>query len=137
MRDYVAPPMRQALPTVPCDLREYARIHTGPGSWSARADHLREVLTEPDAMQSLLEDEPLSSVVDGPLVDVRRSDIPLATKVASYVGPVLDGAASLGDILDRASSGEADVLEALCDLYLRGVVIFTACDGSVRELDAE
>lgn len=41
--------IRETLPTVPEDLGEYARVHTGPGSWSAdtifacaneRADHV-------------------------------------------------------------------------------------------------
>jgi hypothetical protein len=27
--------MRDKLPTIPEDLSEYARIHTGPNSWSA------------------------------------------------------------------------------------------------------
>jgi len=27
--------MRDRMPTLPEDLSEYARIHTGPGSWSA------------------------------------------------------------------------------------------------------
>lgn len=27
--------IREKLPTVPEDLGEYARVHTGPGSWSA------------------------------------------------------------------------------------------------------
>jgi len=27
--------MRDRMPTIPEDLSEYARIHTGPGSWSA------------------------------------------------------------------------------------------------------
>ncbi|HEY1956974.1 MAG TPA: hypothetical protein VGH28_15250 [Polyangiaceae bacterium] len=28
-------PMRKEMATLPEDLSEYARIHTGPGSWSA------------------------------------------------------------------------------------------------------
>ena len=27
--------IREKMPTVPEDLGEYARVHTGPGSWSA------------------------------------------------------------------------------------------------------
>jgi hypothetical protein len=30
--------MRDTMPTIPEDLTEYARIHTGPGSWSAGTD---------------------------------------------------------------------------------------------------
>lgn len=32
------PPMRHTLPTVPCDLSEYARAATGPLSWSELYD---------------------------------------------------------------------------------------------------
>lgn len=148
MSEHAAPPMRHYLPTLPCDLTEYARIHTGPSSWSAHADDLRDVLTEPDAMCTFLDDEPLSSVIDGPLMGVRRSDVPRATCAASYVEPVLDdrerralslvdGSSSLGEILGQAELAEADVLAALCNLTLRGVVEFTSRHGSVRELEAE
>lgn len=30
--------IRERLPTIPEDLGEYARIHTGPGSWSAETN---------------------------------------------------------------------------------------------------
>lgn len=29
---------REKMPTIPEDLSEYARIHTGPGSWSAETN---------------------------------------------------------------------------------------------------
>ena len=32
------PPYRNTLPTVPCDLEEYAQAETGPFSWSAVYD---------------------------------------------------------------------------------------------------
>jgi hypothetical protein len=32
------PPAREELPTLPCDLSEYARRETGPRSWSAASD---------------------------------------------------------------------------------------------------
>jgi hypothetical protein len=32
------PPYRNTLPTVPCDLEEYAQAETGPLSWSAVYD---------------------------------------------------------------------------------------------------
>jgi hypothetical protein len=32
------PPQRHTLPTIPCDLSEYARAETGPLSWSALFD---------------------------------------------------------------------------------------------------
>ena len=30
-------PMRDKMTTIPEDLSEYARVHTGPGSWSAQS----------------------------------------------------------------------------------------------------
>ena len=33
--------MREKLPTIPEDLGEYARIHTGPNSWSAETNFAR------------------------------------------------------------------------------------------------
>jgi hypothetical protein len=38
--------MRDTMPTIPEDLSEYARIHTGPGSWSAETTF--EKVGEPD-----------------------------------------------------------------------------------------
>lgn len=29
---------REKMPTIPEDLTEYARVHTGPGSWSAETN---------------------------------------------------------------------------------------------------
>ena len=39
--------MRDKMPTIPEDLTEYARIHTGPGSWSAETNFER-VARQPD-----------------------------------------------------------------------------------------
>lgn len=33
--------IREKLPTIPEDLGEYARVHTGPGSWSADTNFAR------------------------------------------------------------------------------------------------
>jgi hypothetical protein len=139
---------RDHLPTYPCDLSDYARIHTGPGSWSADSDDLRDVLTAPDALRTFLDDEPVASVVDGPFMDVRRSDVPRATEAAEYVAPVLDmrelrvlslvdGVSSIAALLEDAELPEHEVLDVLADLWARGVVAFLSRDGSVRELDAE
>jgi hypothetical protein len=39
---------RPVLLTIPCDLEEYARVHTGPSSWSAETDaHVFEGETDP------------------------------------------------------------------------------------------
>ena len=38
---------REKMPTIPEDLSEYARIHTGPGSWSAETN-FEQAPEEPD-----------------------------------------------------------------------------------------
>jgi hypothetical protein len=41
------PAARDKLPTLPCDLSEYARAHTGPYSWSAYCeDNPRELVLD-------------------------------------------------------------------------------------------
>jgi len=45
---------RDKLPTVPCDLSEYARRETGPQSWSAASEEdLRELALAIDAFADL------------------------------------------------------------------------------------
>jgi hypothetical protein len=41
-------PMRDKMPTIPEDLTEYARINTGPGSWSADTDFVSVPSSQPD-----------------------------------------------------------------------------------------
>jgi len=38
------PPQRHTMPTIPCDLSEYARAETGPLSWSVHYDEPPSVL---------------------------------------------------------------------------------------------
>jgi hypothetical protein len=53
----VLPPPRDQLPTVPCDLSEYARTETGPRSWSAATDEdLRELALAIDPFADLFID---------------------------------------------------------------------------------
>lgn len=56
-------PYRDTLPTLPEDLSEFARIHTGPGSWSADTN-FESVPARPDAQTP-----------QAPAVDTRRSAI--------------------------------------------------------------
>jgi hypothetical protein len=47
---------RDRLPTVPCDLSEYARRETGPQSWSAATEEdLRELALAIDAFAELFD----------------------------------------------------------------------------------
>jgi hypothetical protein len=50
------PPLRDQLPTVPCDLTEYARKETGPKSWSAATEEdLRELALAIDEFAGLFD----------------------------------------------------------------------------------
>ncbi len=49
--------VRPVLLTIPCDLEEYARVHTGPSSWSAETDasameSVFEAATDPASAES-------------------------------------------------------------------------------------
>ncbi len=52
-------PAREAMPTLPCDLTEYARRETGPRSWSAFAEEDGDAgaLELDDPFDTLIDDE--------------------------------------------------------------------------------
>jgi hypothetical protein len=135
--------MRDRLPTLPHDLREYAWIHTGPPSVAAeraerasrtpaapvarhRESHVREL--EPAVEDAI---DAMDSIETGLLVDLWHSDVP---RVASggttsctdhreaFVLSLLDGASTVGSLLEIADLPVAEVLAILCDLCARGVV---------------
>ncbi len=53
---YPLPPSRETLPTLPCDLTDYARTQTGPGSWSAASDEGLLELSLEDPFADLFSD---------------------------------------------------------------------------------
>ena len=53
---------REKMPTIPEDLSEYARVHTGPGSWSAETNF------------EAIPDETEMPTPQAPFVDVRDLD---------------------------------------------------------------
>ena len=94
--------MRDKLPTLPCDLTEYAWDHTGPESWSAAppveiveldSEELKFLddyepfdieVEDPDDLEEALDfsiDE--DSCIAGPLIGVRGSSVPRATHAPS------------------------------------------------------
>ena len=125
---YEPPPMRDRLPTMVFDLSEYARIHTGPLSWSARADHVLEDVTS-DVIDAIFD-----AVQAGPLLGICKEDVPrLAvcvtdpretglTEIERDVIDLIDGGSDVEALLARTHASEADVLQALCDLCARGMV---------------
>ena len=126
--EFSPPPMRDRLPTLPCDLREYARIHTGPASWSAASDHLLDALST-EALDALFED-----IESGPLVGVNRADVPRVavcvfepmearmTHAEAFVFALIDGRSAVEDLLVVAGMPPSEVLAALCSLCARGMV---------------
>jgi hypothetical protein len=126
------PPPRPELPTLPYDLSEYARIHTGPSSWSANSD---DAEWRDDAG---LAEIALANAVGGPLLDVRTTDVPRVTlspeecAVGSldhregFILSLLDGASDVETLLDIAGMPAAEALAVLCDLCARGIVTLEA-----------
>jgi hypothetical protein len=116
------PPPRDRLPTIPYDLSEYAREQTGPSSWSAQSD------------APPLHDDPLRGLASGQLLDVSPSDIPSVAPMhmeeearridhrEAFVLSLIDGQSTVGDILERVGSPDAEALGVLCDLCARGVI---------------
>ena len=113
--------MREEMPTLPYDLSEFAQVHTGPFSWTDEAP---------------IEDGPFEDMVSGPLIGVRRSDIPrIAISLEAYCGAplghregfvlsLLDGCSTVERLIDVAGLAEAETLAALCELCARGVIAF-------------
>jgi hypothetical protein len=128
---HAAPSFRDRLPTLPCDLSEYARVATGPTSWSAHRD--AEALS---AWALEAHDDPINAVMTELLVDLSPTDIPrvamtleqvacVVTHREAFVVASIDGQSTLEMLIagmDRARSGE--VLGALCNLCARGIVVF-------------
>ncbi len=113
--------MRDQMPTLPYDLSEFARIHTGPFSWSDEAP---------------FDDAPFDEMVSGPFIGVQRSDIPrVAISLQAYDGPplghregfilaLLDGCSTVERLVDESGLPESETIAALCELCARGVIAF-------------
>jgi hypothetical protein len=125
---FAPPPMRDRLPTLPFDLTEYARIHTGPESWSAHADHVLDELGA-DFVDALFDE-----MASGPLVGIHGTDVPHVavcvtepdvspmTDEESIVFGLIDGRSCVEDLLAIAGMPPAEVLAAFCTLCARGMV---------------
>jgi hypothetical protein len=126
--------MRAELPTLPCDLSEFARAHTGPESWSALSDEPESTLFVAADALAITDDDTFDNVVAGPLLEVRRSDVPhiVAAPPGSEAGlldhregfilSLLDGHSDLETVLDIAGMPHDEALAVLCGLCARGLV---------------
>src|SRR5688572_11564227 len=116
------PRMREELPTIPCDLSEYAMLQTGPESWSAFG-----------AVDDELDIDP-SSFGAGPMIEVRTSDAPrvLISEAArfeqnldhreGFILALLEQCEDVQTLLDIAGLPESETLAILCELCSRRIV---------------
>ncbi len=119
---FPGPRMRDQMPTLPCDLAEYAWLQTGPESWSAFGAIDDELCMDED------------SFVAGPLVGVSPRDVPRVSLNPAqrfeqgldhrqgFVLALLDHCSDLETLLDMAGLPQAETLGILCELVARGVV---------------
>jgi hypothetical protein len=117
------PPMRDELPTLPCDLSEYAVIQTGPESWTADRRIEDELSFDEDSIQA------------GPLIDVRLNAVPRIVLSPAerllhhldhregFILALLEQTSDVESLLDMAGLPESETLELLCALCARGVVV--------------
>lgn len=99
------PPVRDRLPTIPYDLTEYARLHTGPSSWSAELER---------------DDPRRADVLE--LVDDADDDAFVLDDVEAYVVSLVAPKATVADVLDLAGLPSSEVLQVLAKLEGRGIV---------------
>jgi hypothetical protein len=123
------PSFRDRLPTLPHDLSEYARVQTGPSSWSAHPDV--EVLS---AWALEAHDDPMRSLATDLFLDISPTDVPhlaatseevarLVTHREAFVAATIDGASSLETMLDSVDLPTGEVLAIICNLCARGIVV--------------
>ena len=101
------PPARDRMPTMPYDLSEFARLHTGPSSWSAEPEH-----DDPRRSDVVRVVDELEQDEEAEVVDDREAF------VLSLVTPK----ATVADVLDLAGLPISEVLAILANLSERGMV---------------
>ncbi len=123
-------------PTLPYDLREYAKLHTGPESWTAervaeaRVSEVRVVATTPLPPDLFTElDEPLE-----PAPTLRSFDVPhVAITVdevrehaldhrEGYVLSLVDGVSNVSALCDITGLPKEETMRVLSELVDRGVI---------------
>lgn len=106
-RHEAVPPVRDRMITAEYDLSEFARLHTGPSSWSAepeRDDPRRNDIVR--LVDDVDDDDDLA------IVDEREA------YVLSLVGPE----AKVADVLDLAGMPASEIFAILGSLVTRGVL---------------
>lgn len=116
------PRMREELPTIPCDLSEFAMLQTGPESWSAFGAVDDELDIDPDSFGA------------GHMIGVRVSDVPRVMISAAerfeqkldhregFILALLEQCEDVQTLLDIAGLPEGETLGILCELCARRIV---------------
>lgn len=126
---YPAPARRDRLPTLPHDLSEYARVATGPSSWSADRDPAALAAW---ALES--HDDPMCAATTELFVDISPTDVPhvampsgevslLVSHREAFVVASVDGASTLEMMLDTVDLPPGEVLAIICNLCVRGILV--------------
>lgn len=120
---------RERLPTSPHDLSEYAREQTGPASWSAHpnAEALSTwALAEHDDPCFARTTDLLSRIspLDVPFVTVSCADAAqIVGHREAFVLASIDGRSTCEMLVDMIDLPPGDVLDILCSLCARGLVV--------------
>lgn len=104
------PPVRDRMITAEYDLSEFAKLHTGPSSWSAEPEQddprRHDIVRINDARE---EDEDASLIDDS----------------EAYVLSLVAPEATVADVLDMAGMPPSEVFAILDSLVQRGIVLLT------------
>lgn len=113
---------RDRLPTLPCDLSEFARDNTGPLSWS----------THPNAelLSSWALGDPASASMTELLSEIGPDDVPRVVAAPSELSPreaavvsAIDGRSTLERMVDTIDLPAGELLEIVCSLCARGLIV--------------
>ncbi|MBX3188528.1 MAG: hypothetical protein KF819_16045 [Labilithrix sp.] len=119
---------RDRMATLPHDLSEYARVQTGPASWSAHphAEELSAWALEDHVDPALVRTTALLvdiSPTDVPHVAVPHADVAqLVSHREAFVVASINGEATLETMLDIVGLPSGELLAIICSLCARGIV---------------
>ena len=119
---------RDRLPTLPHDLSEYARVLTGPASFSA---HPQAEELSAWALEDHL--DPMFAKTTDLLVDISPADVPhvvlapeevaqLVSHREAFVVAAIDGHSTLETMSDTVDLPSGEVLAIICNLCARGIL---------------
>jgi len=121
---------RDRLPTLPFDLSEYARVQTGPASWSARVDD--------GALEAWAsDDDGVASRTTALLAAIGPTDVPRVVAAPSgtaqhvshreaFVIASVDGQSNVDALVDLVDLPAGEVLAIVCSLAARGILAVDA-----------